>query len=53
MCVVNHGRFWMMDELEVAAGDTVNFHGVEMNWVGDMTGAEMVDPVPERLLAVA
>ena len=22
MCVVNHGRFWMMDELEVAAGDT-------------------------------
>ena len=42
MCVVNHGRFWMMDELEVAAGDTVNFHGVDMNWVGDMTGAEMV-----------
>ena len=42
MCVVNRGRFWMMDELEVAAGDTVDFHGVAMNWVGDMTGAEMV-----------
>ena len=22
MCFVNHGRFWMMDEIEVAAGDT-------------------------------
>ena len=42
MCAVNHGRFWMMDELEVAAGDTVDFHGVGMNWVGDMTGAEMM-----------
>lgn len=38
---VNYGRFWMMDELEAAAGDTVSFHGVDMNWVGDMTGAEM------------
>ena len=42
MCAVNSGRFWMMDELEVAAGDTVEFHGVGMNWVGDMTGAEML-----------
>ena len=42
MCAVNIGRFWMMDELDVAAGDTVNFHGVEMYWVGDMTGAEMM-----------
>ena len=42
MCFVNHGRFWMMDELEVAVGDTVNFHGVDMIWAGDMTGAEMV-----------
>jgi len=42
MCVVNTGRFWMMDELEVAGGDTVNFHGVDMFWAGDMTGAEMI-----------
>jgi hypothetical protein len=42
MCAVNHGRFWMMDELEVAAGDTVDFNGLGMNWVGDMTGAEMM-----------
>jgi hypothetical protein len=42
MCAVNHGRFWMMDELEVAAGDTVSFHGVDMFWAGDMTGAEMI-----------
>lgn len=42
MCAVNSGRFWMMDEFEAAAGDTVDFHGVGMNWVGDMTGAEMI-----------
>ena len=42
MCFVNHGRFWMMDELEVGAGDTVSFHGVDMIWAGDMTGAEMI-----------
>jgi hypothetical protein len=42
MCMVNKGRFWMMDELEVAAGDTVSFHGVDMFWAGDMTGAEMI-----------
>ena len=42
MCMVNFGRFWMMDELEVAGGDTVNFHGVDMFWAGDMTGGEMI-----------
>ena len=31
-----------MDEIEFAVGDTVDFHGVEMNWAGDMTGAEML-----------
>ena len=43
MCAVNSGRFWMMDEYEYTAGDeVVDFHGVEMNWAGDMTGAEMM-----------
>ena len=41
-CAVNNGRFWMMDEVEYAGGDTVDFHGVKMNWAGDMTGAEMI-----------
>ncbi len=41
-CAVNSGRFWMMDEVEYAGGDTVDFHGVKMNWAGDMTGAEMI-----------
>ena len=42
MCAVNSGRFWMMDELEFVVGETQSFHGVEMRWGGDMTGAEMV-----------
>ena len=41
-CAVNSGRFWMMDEVEYAGGDAVDFHGVKMNWAGDMTGAEMM-----------
>lgn len=42
MCAVNSGRFWMMDELEYAGGDVVDFHGVGMRWAGDMTGSEML-----------
>ena len=42
MCAVNHGRFWMMDEIEFVVGDIQNFHGVELRWGGDMTGAEMI-----------
>jgi hypothetical protein len=42
MCAVNHGRFWMMDEIEFVVSDIQNFHGVELRWGGDMTGAEMV-----------
>ena len=30
MCVVNSGRFWLMDELEFPGGDIVNFHGVKL-----------------------
>ena len=29
MCAVNSGRFWMMDEVDSAGGDTVDFHGVK------------------------
>ena len=32
----------MMDEVDYAGGDPVDFHGVKMNWAGDMTGAEMI-----------
>ena len=53
MCAVNSGRFWMMDELEFVVGETQNFHGVELRWGGDMTGAEMIAQFAERLLAVA
>jgi len=42
MCAVNSGRFWMMDEIEFVVGETQNFHGVELRWGGDMTGAEML-----------
>lgn len=42
MCAVNSGRFWMMDEIKCLVGETQNFHGVELRWAGDMTGAEMI-----------
>ena len=42
MCAVNSGRFWLMDEIKFLVGETQNFHGVELRWGGDMTGAEMV-----------
>ncbi len=42
MCAVNHGRFWMMDEIEFFVGEAQSFHGVELRWGGDMTGAEMI-----------
>ncbi len=42
MCAVNGGRFWMMDEYSYMGGEVVSFHGVEMRWAGDMTGAEMI-----------
>ena len=41
-CAVNSGRFWMMDEVDYAGGDTVDFHGVEDELAEDMTGAEMM-----------
>ncbi len=42
MCAVNHGRFWMMDEIDFVVSEVQSFHGVELRWGGDMTGAEMV-----------
>ena len=53
MCAVNNGRFWMMDEIKFLVGETQNFHGVELRWGGDMTGAEMICPDAERLRALA
>lgn len=42
MCAVNHGRFWMMDEIRFLVSEAQSFHGVELRWGGDMTGAEML-----------
>ena len=42
MCAVNHGRFWMMDEIEFVVSEAQSFHGVELRYGGDMTGAEML-----------
>jgi hypothetical protein len=42
MCAVNSGRFWMMDEIKFFVGEAQSFHGVELRWGGDMTGAEMI-----------
>jgi rhodanese-related sulfurtransferase len=42
MCAVNHGRFWMMDEIKFLVSEVQSFHGVELRWGGDMTGAEML-----------
>ena len=50
MCAVNSGRFWMMDEYEYTGGDIVDFHGVEMRWAGDMTGAEMTSEMANAYL---
>ena len=51
MVAVNHGRFWMFDQLNMLGGELQDFHGVEMRWAGDMTGAEMIGPVPVCILA--
>ena len=53
MCAVNNGRFWMMDEIKFLVGETQSFHGVELRWGGDMTGAEMISQFAERLRALA
>ena len=42
MCAVNMGRFWLMDEIKLFVGEMQNFHGMELRWGGDMTGAEMI-----------
>lgn len=41
MCMVNGGRYWLMDEQDVQGGDVVNFDGVNLLYGGEMTGAEM------------
>lgn len=42
MCAVNSGRFWMMDEIKFFVSEAQSFHGVELRYGGDMTGAEMI-----------
>ena len=41
MCMVNGGRYWLMDDQDVQGGDVVNFDGVNLLYGGEMTGAEM------------
>ena len=41
MCIVNGGRYWLMDEQDLQGGDVVNFDGVNLLYGGEMTGAEM------------
>lgn len=40
-CGVNIGRFWMMDDLSFGAGESVNFQGIKMTWVGSMSPEEV------------
>ena len=49
MCVVNGGRFWLMDEQDVQGGDVVNFDGVNLIYGGEMTGAEMMAQMQGRI----
>jgi hypothetical protein len=42
MFVPNAGRNWTMDEIDVQVGETVEFQGVKMAWVGDMSGDEIM-----------
>jgi hypothetical protein len=41
-CVLNTGRFWTMDEMEILVGEEIDFQGVKMAWVGDMTSDEIM-----------
>ena len=48
MCAVNSGRHWMHDEYYYIGSEVVNFHGVEMRWVGEMTSCGGDGPVRAR-----
>ena len=50
MCAVNFGRFWINHEIEFVVSEPQNFHGVELRWGGDMTGAEMISQMQSAYL---
>jgi len=41
-CVLNIGRNWTMDEIEMHLGEVLDFQGVKMAWAGDMTSDEIM-----------
>jgi outer membrane protein assembly factor BamE (lipoprotein component of BamABCDE complex) len=41
-CVLNIGRNWVMDEIDMHLGEVVDFQGVKMAWAGDMTSDEIM-----------
>jgi hypothetical protein len=41
-CVLNVGRNWVMDEIDMHLGEVVDFQGVKMAWAGDMTSDEIM-----------
>jgi hypothetical protein len=41
-CVLNIGRNWMMDEIDMHLGEVVDFQGVKMAWAGDMSADEVM-----------
>lgn len=40
--VPNAGRHWTFDEMTVEVGEVVDFQGVKLCWVGDMSGDEIM-----------
>ena len=41
-CVLNIGRNWTMDEIDMHLGEVLDFQGVKMAWAGDMTSDEIM-----------
>jgi hypothetical protein len=39
--IPNAGRHWTMDEIGLEVGEVVDFQGVKLCWVGDMSGDEI------------
>ena len=41
-CVLNIGRHWTMDEIDMHLGEVLDFQGVKMAWAGDMSADEVM-----------
>jgi hypothetical protein len=41
-CILNIGRNWTMDEMDIHLGEVVDFQGVKMAWAGDMSADEIM-----------